>query len=76
MTADGASQLLERPQPRAGSPIHPLEELPSGDVDLATVEDREQALLEQLAAVERLVDLLHLGDFRGLFPFAERAYVT
>lgn len=45
VTADGARQLAEWPQSRARRPVDPLEEFASGDVDLAPIEDRSEALL-------------------------------
>src|SRR5207249_4841105 len=66
VTAECACQLAEWRQPRACSPADPLEELLPGDVDLATVEDRGEGFLEHVGSVERLIDLLHLGDLCGL----------
>ena len=45
MTSNGACQLDEKPQLRAGCPVSPLKEFLSGNVDLATIEDRSEALL-------------------------------
>ena len=51
MPSDGACQLRERPQLRAYCPVDHLQEFLSGDVALATIEDRSEGLLEQACAL-------------------------
>lgn len=56
--------------PRRLRPLNPLVEFLGCDVDLSTVQDREERLLEQVGAVDRQVLLFEVGEFR-LLEFGE-----
>ena len=64
--SDGPSQLHEGRELGARRPRQPLGELARGDVDLATVQDGDQRLLEQVGPVQPRVDPLDHRDLVAL----------